>query len=89
MRRLGVLMTTLATDPAGLARAAAFVQGLGALGWKDGGNLSIDWRWAGGNPALFQRYAAEMVALVRRADGVRHRDRRPCSGARPIMSIAS
>ena len=27
MRRLGVLMTTLATDPAGLARAAAFVQG--------------------------------------------------------------
>jgi ABC-type uncharacterized transport system substrate-binding protein len=25
--------------------------------------MSIDWRWAGGDPALFQRYAAEMVAL--------------------------
>jgi hypothetical protein len=63
MRRLGVLMTTLATDPAGLARAAAFVQGLGALGWKEGGNLRIDWRWGGGDPSLFERYAAELVML--------------------------
>ena len=39
-------------------------QGLDALNWRDGGNLSIDWRWAGGDPALFQRYAAEMVALA-------------------------
>jgi putative ABC transport system substrate-binding protein len=63
MRRLGVLMTTLASDPAGQARAAAFVQGLGALGWKEGGNLRIDWRWGGGDPSLFKRYAAELVAL--------------------------
>jgi putative ABC transport system substrate-binding protein len=63
MRRLGVLMTTLASDPAGQARAAAFVQGLGALGWKEGGNLRIDWRWGGGDPSLFERYAAELVAL--------------------------
>jgi putative tryptophan/tyrosine transport system substrate-binding protein len=50
MRRLGVLMTTLASDPAGQARAAAFVQGLGALGWKEGGNLRIDWRWGRRRP---------------------------------------
>ncbi len=63
MRRLGVLMWQLASDPEGQARAAALVQGLGALNWKEGGNLRIDWRWAGGNPALFARYAAELVAL--------------------------
>jgi len=63
MRRIGVLMTTLANDPLGQERAAALVQGLGALGWKEGGNVRIDWRWAGGDPALFERYAAELVAL--------------------------
>jgi putative tryptophan/tyrosine transport system substrate-binding protein len=63
MRRLGVLMASRASDGEGQKRAAALVQGLDALNWRDGGNLSIDWRWAGGDPALFQRYAAEMVAL--------------------------
>jgi len=63
MRRLGVLMASLASDGEGQKRAAALALGLDALNWRDGGNLSIDWRWAGGNPALFQRYAAEMVAL--------------------------
>ena len=63
MRRLGVLMASLASDGEGQKRAAALAQGLDALNWRDGGNLSIDWRWAGGDPALFQRYAAEMVQL--------------------------
>ena len=63
MRRLGVLMGQLASDLPGQARIAAFVQGLGALGWKEGGNLRVDWRWAGGDSALFERYAAELVAL--------------------------
>ena len=63
MRRLGVLMGSLASDGEGQKRAAALVQGLGSLNWREGGNLHIDWRWAGGDPALFQRYATEMVAL--------------------------
>jgi putative tryptophan/tyrosine transport system substrate-binding protein len=63
MRRLGVLMLSLASDPEGQANAAALVQGLGALNWHEGGNLRIDWRWVGGDPALFERYAAELVAL--------------------------
>jgi putative ABC transport system substrate-binding protein len=63
MRRLGMLMGLLASDLPGQARIAAFMQELGALGWKDGGNLRIDWRWAGGDSALFERYAAELVAL--------------------------
>src|SRR6266849_3725499 len=39
MRRLGVLMGLLASDPGGQARAAALVRGLGALNWNEGGNL--------------------------------------------------
>ena len=52
MRRLGVLMGSLASDGEGQKRAAALVQGLGAFSWREGGNLHIDWRWAGGDPAL-------------------------------------
>ena len=63
MRLLGVLMEYRASDPVGQARAAAFLQGLGALNWHEGGNLRIDWRWTGGDHALYARYAAELVAL--------------------------
>jgi putative ABC transport system substrate-binding protein len=62
MRRLGVLMGG-PNDPVGQMHAAALVQGLGALNWHEGGNLRIDWRWAGGNPALYERYATELIAL--------------------------
>jgi len=62
MRRLGVLMGG-SKDPLGRARAAALLQGLAALNWHDGRNLRIDWRWAGGNPALYERYAVELIAL--------------------------
>jgi putative ABC transport system substrate-binding protein len=63
MRRLGVLMSRRADDPEGQAYAAALVEGLRVLNWKEGGNLRIVWRWAGSDPALFERYAAELVAL--------------------------
>jgi putative tryptophan/tyrosine transport system substrate-binding protein len=63
IRHLGVLMAGSANDPQQQSTAAAFVQGLAALGWREGSNLQIDWRWAGGDPTLDQRYAAELVAL--------------------------
>jgi putative tryptophan/tyrosine transport system substrate-binding protein len=63
VRRIGVLMGPREDDLDGQARAAVLVQGLGALGWHEGGNLYIDWRWAGSDPALVERYAAELVAL--------------------------
>jgi putative tryptophan/tyrosine transport system substrate-binding protein len=58
-----VLMGTLANTPGGQAEAAALVRGLEALGWHEGGNLRIDWRWGGGDAALFEQYAAELVSL--------------------------
>jgi len=62
-RRLGVLMGNLADDPVAQAYTASLMRGLRSLGWQEGVNLRVDWRWAGGDPARFDRYAAELVAL--------------------------
>ena len=62
-RHLGVLMGLHVNNPEGLANAAALKQALAELAWHEDANLQIDWRWAGSDPALFQRYAAELVAL--------------------------
>jgi putative ABC transport system substrate-binding protein len=61
--RLGVLMGNRADDPVGQTYIAALTKGLRALGRQESVNLRIDWRWTGGDPALFDRYAAELVAL--------------------------
>jgi putative ABC transport system substrate-binding protein len=64
MRRIGVLMPLAASDPQGQARLVAFVQGLQEQGWTVGRNVQLDIRWAAGEPELFRRYAAELVALA-------------------------
>jgi putative tryptophan/tyrosine transport system substrate-binding protein len=63
MHRIGVLMGISANDPDAQPRSAALLQGLGTLGWKEGDNLRIDWRWPGGDAALYKPYAAELVSL--------------------------
>src|SRR5262245_51571871 len=64
MRRIDVLMNLAADDPVSIARAKALDQGLRALGWIDGQNVHVDYRWAAGKADLFPRYAAELVALA-------------------------
>jgi putative ABC transport system substrate-binding protein len=61
VRRLGALMGPAENDPEGMRRAASFQQGLQELGWVAGGNLRIDYRWAGGEADQFQRFARELV----------------------------
>jgi putative ABC transport system substrate-binding protein len=61
MRRIGVLIGVSGAD--GQARATALAQGLDALNWHEGRNLRIDWRWAGGDTTLYERYAAELASL--------------------------
>jgi len=60
MRRIGVLMPFAKDNPETQARITAFVQGLQALGWTEGGNLQIEYRWGSGDQ---QKAAAELVAL--------------------------
>jgi putative ABC transport system substrate-binding protein len=40
------------------------LDGLAALGCREGYNLHIDWRFTSGDPALHDSYAAELVALA-------------------------
>jgi putative ABC transport system substrate-binding protein len=63
MRRIGALFSQVATDPEGQARAAALRQGLAELGWIEGHNILIDYRWAGGSVSRQQPLAAELVGL--------------------------
>ena len=64
MRRIGALMYLAADDPDSPALAAAFARGLQELGWIEGRNIQIDYRWGGGDLDRVRRYAAELVALA-------------------------
>ena len=61
MRRIGFLGPTSA---AGMAeRLEAFRSGLRELGYVEGKNLNVDFRWAEGDYARIPQLAAELVAL--------------------------
>jgi ABC-type uncharacterized transport system substrate-binding protein len=62
MRRIGVLTSLTMSDATSKARFAAFQQRLGLLGWNDGRNMRIEYRWAAGDPDDLRKYAAELVA---------------------------
>ena len=63
MRRVGVLMNTAADDPEGKVRNVAFERALQELGWTDGRNVRIDYRWGAGDADRIRRYAVELVSL--------------------------
>jgi ABC-type uncharacterized transport system substrate-binding protein len=63
MLRIGVLISTAADDPEVRTRNTAFLQGLQQLGWTDGRNVRIEFRWGAGNADAIRNYAAELVAL--------------------------
>src|SRR5438874_5904210 len=64
MRKVGVLMSVAENDPDTRLRIAAFRQGLRDLGWVDGENIRLDYRWGAGRLDLIQQYAQELVALM-------------------------
>ena len=64
VRRIGVLMSYLESDPEAQAWYAAFREGLQKLGWTEGHNIRIDTRWATPDDAGSMRgLAKELVAL--------------------------
>jgi putative ABC transport system substrate-binding protein len=64
MRRLGVLMGLVASDPEAQSRVAAFEHGLRELGWVKGRNLLIEYRWAGGGEKELRNHAAELLDMT-------------------------
>ncbi len=62
VRRVGVLFSLAKDDPEVVVRRAAFEQALKALGWINGGNLRIDYRWADGGEGMIRKSVAELVA---------------------------
>ena len=64
VRRIGVFMPGVADDPEYQARNAAFLQGLGELGWIVGRNVRIEYRWGAGDVERYRTIAAELVALA-------------------------
>jgi putative tryptophan/tyrosine transport system substrate-binding protein len=63
MRRIGVLMPQSENDPAWQTNTAAFATRLRELGWIDGNNARIDYRWAGGDMARMTSLAKELAEL--------------------------
>ena len=63
MRRIGVLVSGADDDSEIQARNTAFRQGLEQLGWSEGRNIRIDYRFSGDNPERFPQLAKELIAL--------------------------
>jgi putative ABC transport system substrate-binding protein len=64
VKHIGVLLPSAADDPVYLGWVGAFLQGLDQLGWSEGRNLRIDYRWGGDSDDALTRYVAELVALA-------------------------
>ncbi len=63
MRRIGVLVGATADDPQMRAWLGGFRQGLERLGWSEGSNISIEYRFAAGKIDQVPVLAKELVAL--------------------------
>ncbi|HEU0081814.1 MAG TPA: ABC transporter substrate-binding protein [Bradyrhizobium sp.] len=62
-KRIAVLMGT-AEEGDGLARLAAFRQGLHDLNWVEGRNVNLAVRWGAGNAERTRAFATELVGLA-------------------------
>jgi putative ABC transport system substrate-binding protein len=64
IRRIVFLHGLAESDPEDQARIAALQQGLAALGWIEGRNISIEHRFASGDPRQAQAIVAQTVAAA-------------------------
>src|SRR5262249_3136146 len=64
VRRIGVLMGDFPENaPEARAVVAAFLEELKKLGWTEGSNIRIDFRWAAADIEAMQGFAKELVGL--------------------------
>lgn len=64
VRRIGLLLTMAETEPEAQARLKSFRAGLQQLGWTEGRNVRIDYRFAAGDPNRLRSSALELVDLA-------------------------
>lgn len=64
VRRIGVIFSLAAADPESQQRKIAFEQGLQELGWTDGRNVRIEYRYGAGDAGNIRKYASELIALA-------------------------
>ena len=62
LRRLGVFMGYRESDKEAQARLTAFFQVFEELGWRDGRNLRVEYRWAAGSADQIRSSASELIA---------------------------
>src|SRR5881227_793701 len=63
VRRIGLFIGADENDPEGERRHSAFTQALAGLGWTEGRNLRIDFRWSGSDGNRIPALAQELVGL--------------------------
>jgi putative ABC transport system substrate-binding protein len=63
MRRIGVVMAYTESDLNGQIQVEAFRQQLAKLGWTEGSNIAIDFRYAAADPARIRALALELLGL--------------------------
>jgi putative ABC transport system substrate-binding protein len=61
---LGIMMNGAPGERTPQSNLNAFLERLRALGWVDGGNLHIEYRWNGGSADRARTYTAELIKLA-------------------------
>ena len=64
MKRIGVLLGTAESNLEQRSRLSAFVRALTELGWTEGRNIRIEYRWASGSADRLRAHAAELASLA-------------------------
>src|SRR3974377_803251 len=63
-RRVGVLLGIVESDPETNARLKAFRLGMRDLGWIEGRNIQIEYRFAGSDLKAIDKHVTELVGLA-------------------------
>src|SRR5215471_18741298 len=64
LRHIGILLSSMADNPAFQTWVGAFLQGLAQSGWIIGRNVQVDTRWAGAKADDIRRHAQQLAALA-------------------------
>jgi putative tryptophan/tyrosine transport system substrate-binding protein len=64
LRLVGVLLAMAPSDPEAQLRVKAFEAALRELGWTEGRNLRLEYRWVPGDASLLRGQATELVGLA-------------------------